>query len=256
MKLSKTFLSATIAVTALIFLQSCDKEDGGINSPITQNPATVTQPTPDYSNVANYNGTLATINFGYSILGFVIEYSMGFASLGHPTAVNAGTVTVNGDTVGSYSQEGQVYYNSFNTTNPSALPDVNFDGSTHTWNVAGGNGIPAFSAGVTSPTLFAITLPADNDTITKAGGLQITWTGAAAGPDSLLLMVAATNGGSLVRQGVTNSGNYTFSSTDLAPLTGTAIVSVVKYRYALSAQGGKTYVLVSEVVKTKTITLE
>ncbi|MBI5476582.1 MAG: hypothetical protein HY964_07570 [Ignavibacteriales bacterium] len=256
MKLQKMFLLFVIVLSTLTVFQACKKEDSGVNVPITQTPTTATQPTPDYSSVANFNGTLATIDFGYNIMGFVIEYSMGFGKLGHPTGVDGGVVTVNGDTIGSYTQSGQVYYNSFNTTNPSALSHVSFDGSAHAWNVAGGNGIPAFSASVTSPTVFAITLPADTARINKSGGLQVTWTGAAAGPDSLLIMLAATSGGSIVRQGLSNSGSYNFSASDLASLSGTTIVSVVKYRYAITNQGGKNYVLVSEVVKTKNITLQ
>jgi hypothetical protein len=255
MKLLKN--AGTFILIVGLFLIGCKKD----NNPATnnnQNPPTNPtsnssgQPLPTFGGVGNTGGVLATIMFSYTFAGFSADFTMGFASLGVP-GVNAGAVSVNGNTLGTQPAGTATYYSSFSSTSPSNLNNTNFDGSTHSWSVAGGNGIPAFSAGVTSPTNFSVTAPAQNATISKSSNLAITWDHPTT-TDSVLIVMVVGNV-VVIKEGLPNSGSATIQSSDMASMSGSGILQVVRYRYAVSAQGGKNYVVVAEIVKQLTITV-
>jgi hypothetical protein len=212
------------------------------------------QPLPTFSNVGGeVGGTMATIQFDFaSFPGLpTLSYGMAFATFG--TGADAGLVRVNSDTLSKMTSGTETYYNTFASTSPKSLNTVSFNGTAHTWNVAGAGTIPAIASfAVTSPSSFSVTSPAANGTVTKASGMTITWTGSSTA-DSVMIVLAG-QGGYVLKQGVTGT-SVTISSTELGSMTGAAVLQIVKYRYATRTVNSKVYVAVAEIVKTVNVTI-
>lgn len=101
--------------------------------------------------------------------------------------IYAGDVSVNSNTLDTINFSGQVLYGM------SPLSGVNFDGSAHSWTVAGGSGIPAFSGSVNSPNgTPTITSPTGGAIVPRNQDLTITWTGT--GSDSAFITVGDAQG--------------------------------------------------------------
>ncbi len=250
----------TLLIVALIGLSSCSKDEnnpvnsnnnGGGNS--LSNPSG--QPIPGLA--GNADGVLVTI--GYEIQtapGFPgVSISMGFASFG--TGVDAGDVSVNGNTLGKTTESGSTFYLTPSPTNPTqTISGVNFDGSNHNWTVAGGNGIPQFSGSVQSPASFGLTAPANNATVSKASGINVTWNNTSSGAKVLVMLVSTTNSSQVyVVEDIADNGSHTIPASSLTNVSGSALLQVVKYRYNSATAGGKSYYMISEVVNNALITI-
>jgi hypothetical protein len=249
----KKILSLVLIVSFLSFF-GCKKDS---SNPIDTsaggqlgNPSG--QPIPT---VANVDGWMATILFGYTapIIGSV-DYSMGYAQFGLTYSVNAGAVTVNANTLTATYNNESTYYTSFSTLSPSTLTGVNFDGtSAHTWTVGGGNGVPAFTASITSPRNFSISSPVSGATVSKASGIPVTWTvvGASASDSIMIVLAPASSGGTAYTSAtLSNSGSFTIPASGISSLSGDVLLQVVKFRYALKTVGSKNYAIISEIVRT------
>lgn len=255
MSRSKSILTASLVIVGM-FLWGCDQLKDVTTAPESSSPTTVAgQPVPDFSTTPGYGGTMATIGFDFSNFGITVPLAIGYAQFGQP-GVDAGVVTVNGDTLAKSSGGSSVNYNSFNSSTPSSLAHVNFDGTAHAWNVSGSTAVPAFSGSVTSPLTFSISKPAANDTISKASGMIITWTGTSGSDSVMIVLKSAAGSSSFVKAGLANSGTYQIASASLTNFTaGSALLFVVKYRYVLKANNSKNYVITSELVKQTSVTM-
>lgn len=252
--MKKKLLFLLFFITFIFF--SCNKSDSP-NSPTNVNPPTSNQsgqPIPTFAGVID--GVLATIQFDFTIQSPFpvppITYKMGFASFNNK---DAGTVKVNSTVIEKNQVGSALYYSSFSPTNPNDLTSVNFNGSAHNWEVTGSADVPAFTGSVTSPSTFTLITPTANATIKKSDGLTIQWTGTSSADSVLIVAVATNNSGYVVKQGVSNSGSYTISASELGNMNGSTLVQVVKYRFSIKNVGTKNFVLVSEVVKAVTVTL-
>lgn len=252
---SKSVLAASLVIAGM-FLWGCDQLKDITTAPESSSPTTVAgQPVPDFSAIPGHGGTMATIGFDFSDFGITVPLSVGYAQFGQP-GVDAGVVTVNGDTLAMSSGGSSVNYSSFNSSIPSSLAHVNFDGTPHTWNISGSTAVPAFSGSVTSPSTFSISKPAANDTITKSSGMTITWTGTS-GSDSVMIVLKSMAGSSsFVKAGLPNSGSYQIASANLTDFkAGSALLFVVKYRYVLKASNSRNYAITSEMVKQASVSI-
>ena len=255
----------TIFIVSLIlfFATGCSSDDNDSNptEPSNNNKAGAPsslngQPAPSGIASENFNGVMATVNYEYeTIPGFpAVSLTLGFASLADGT--DAGAVRVNNNSLSKQSESGSTFYTSVSQTNPTAtLSGVNFDGSAHSWSVAGGNGIPALSGSVNSPTQFSLTSPANNASVSKSSGFDVTWSaGGTAGTEVLIVVIDLSSAESAFSvDGLEDDGNYTVSSSSLDGISGEAMLQVVKYTYNGINSGGKDYYVISEIVKSVTI---
>lgn len=254
----KSLLTITL-FAVLLFFNGCDKTD---DNPVSPGSGSNTgnqsgQPIPT---ILNTNGTLVAISFGYTVPGIPIsvDYVMGYAQLGLPGGIDAGTVSVNSNNLSKSTQGSFTYYNSFSSTNPTSLQNVLFDGSSaHNWSVSGGDGIPSFTASIVPPKDFSITKPTAGSTITKSGGLEIQWSTTGSSTSDSIMIVAATGSGTpYISSILSNSGSHTISASSLGSMSGETVLQVVKFRYTLKSANGKNYAVIAEIVKTVNIKLQ
>ncbi|MCZ7604018.1 MAG: hypothetical protein QY331_06490 [Melioribacteraceae bacterium] len=257
MKLSKIVL--IMMLFSMFLLISCNKEDGSPTEPEdgggSGNTNASGQPMPDFG--GNSDGVLATINYEFQTMpGFpAAQLSMAFAQFG--TGIDGGNVSVNGNSLGKTSQGSTTFYMTPSPSNPTqTLTGVSFDGSNHNWQVSGNGSVPQMSGGVQSPSNFSLTGPANNATVSKSGGINITWSNASNNSNVLVVLAALDNSGSYyAAEGLSDNGSYTIPAGDISGISGQAMLQVVKYNYAPVSAGGKTYYAVAEVVKSVTITV-
>lgn len=256
MKKIKAILSAVLIL--VIFTSCSDKKDNPTEPDNTDNGINNKsgQPMPTFEGTNN-NGVMATINYEFSTYVGIpsVSLTMGFAQFGDK-GVDAGTVSVNGTALGKLTSSGSTYYMSPDPSNPLAtLSGVNFDGSTHNWSISGGNGIPAFTGGVTSPTSFIITAPASNATVSKASGVTVSWTGGSSSKVLVYMISLSGSGSAVFSQDLSDNGSHTFSAAELSKISGQVMIQVVKYKYNEIATGGKSYFAVAEIVKSVNATI-
>jgi hypothetical protein len=258
-KMKNKSLIFFVSLLALLFyFNGCDKADDNPVSPGTGGTSgnQSGQPIPA---ILNTNGTLVAISFGYTVPGLPIsvDYVMGYALLGLPNGVDAGTVAVNGNNLTKSTQGSVIYYNSFSSTNPTSLQNVLFDGSSaHNWNISGGNGIPSFTASLIPPKDFNITKPTAGSNVTKSGGLEVKWsTVGSSASDSIMIVVAGSSGTPYTSSILSNSGTYQISAASISSISGDAVLQVVKFRYTLKTADNKNYAVIAEIVKTVNIVL-
>ena len=213
------------------------------------------QPMPDFSKDEKYNGVLATINYEMTnpIPGMpAISTNIAFASLGD--GVDAGAVAVNSNDIGKMNAGGKTYYMVPNMGNPTqTLNNISFDGSNHSWNVGGANGVSSFNGSVKSPSTFNMTSPSQSATINKSGGIQIKWNGGTSSRVHVQITSINNSGTTKYQSDLSDNGTYAFSSSDLSSLSGECLVYVVKYNYSSVSSNGKNYYLIAEVVKSVTV---
>jgi len=259
MQMKKSFLFfATAFLAVSLFFAGCKKEDSTPTTPPDTTPTKKTdQPIPEFGGAVD--GVVAAIQFSYNLPGVpapynIISMDMGFANFGDGT--DAGTVTVNGEAIAKITSGSTIYYNSFASTDPLNPPtslDLNWNGSTHAWSVAGAGSTPAFTINVTSPSSFTISNPTSSTVASKTSNLTVTWSGAnASSADSVMIFLLPLSGtGTTFTTTTTNrTGSYTIPSSQLSAISGDAMLEIVKYRYATTTVSSKTYVGVAEIVNT------
>ncbi len=258
MKSLKLFYTLLIAV--LIGLSSCSKDESNPVDPTNPGGTGLSgnasgQPIPGAA--ANADGVMATISYEFQAVPGVpaVGLTMGFAQFG--TGIDGGDVSVNGNTLGKTAASGSTFYMSPSATNPTqSLTGVSFDGSSHNWNVTGGNGIPQFSGSVPSPRPFNLTAPANNATVSKANGINVTWDNPTSNSKALVLLASTTNSSQVyVADDLADNGSHTIPASSLTNISGSALLQVVKYTYNNASAGGKNYYMISEIVKSVTVTV-
>jgi hypothetical protein len=243
-------------LTILIF--GCDQ----ITNPLSPETSELSnslsgQPLPSLAKEANYNGVLASIGYEVQISESLpsTSISMGFAQIGK--LVDAGTVSVNNSELNKVDKDGKIFYLSPSPENITGLSNVNFDGSDHTWNITGNDSVSAFTGSITSPTAFNLSSPENNVSINKADGIDVTWSGNSSDTKILIIVLSEnTDVKPYVKENIPDNGQFTIPGSELGELTGKVYLQVAKYNYTTQSSNGKNYLLISEVVKLKTITLQ
>lgn len=256
--MKKIKLLFTIFLTFAVFISCSEKknnptEPGNTDNGIKNKSG---QPIPTFEGT-NFNGVTAAISYEFAPNPSIpaVSMTMGFAQFGDK-GVDAGTVSVNGTALGKLASSGSTYYMSPDPTNPLAnLSGVYFDGSAHNWSVSGGNGVPAFSGSVTSPSSFFITAPASNATVSKASGVTVSWTGGTSSRVLVYMIALSGSGAAVFSQDLADDGSHTFTASELTSISGQVMIQVVKYRYNEIATGGKSYYAIAEIVKSVNATI-
>ncbi len=260
--LNRKLVFSLFLFISTLFLISCDKlenpldiqQNGNGNSVVSNKTG---QPIPQIGEDAELGGVLSTIKFDVQAAEGLPSASvvMGFASFGNEE--DAGTVSVNGNELGKSEYDGKVYYMSPSLGSFESLSNVEFDGSEHNWEVSGGGGISAFSAGVESPSDFEVLSPSADSVVNKAEGLEVSWSGQSDNEKMLFVLVGMDgNADPYVKQEVPNNGSFTIPASALSGFSGKVLLQVVKYKYSFAASGGKQFLLISEVVKSVPVTLQ
>jgi hypothetical protein len=234
----------------LIPFLGCKKDE----NPVSPNPPggsgntnPTGQPIPTFSETNN--GVLVTINYQQNVFGLTVDMAMAFARFGE-SGVDVGNVSVNGNQVGKVTAGNSTHYIVPNQSTPDLTLD--FNGTVHNWTVQGGNGVTGFTASVTSPRSFNVTAPANNATVSKASGFNITWSGGSSSR-VMITLVSQSGGGYFVASNLNDTGSYGITPANLSNFSGSALLQVVKYNYVVKESGGKNYIVVSEIVKTLNI---
>lgn len=259
-KILEYILIFILTLSTLAFISACSKDDsptepennGGSNE--YSNPSG--QPTPNFASDPNYGGLMATINYEFQTLpGFPpANLALAFAQFGEGT--DGGDVVVNQNTLGKNQIEGRAFYLVPSLSNPTqVLSNVNFNGSAHSWTVAGVNEISSINGSVSSARTFSLTSPANDAVITASNGINITWNGGTS--SRVLVVLASTSGGNnyVAFEDLDDDGSHTIAANELGEIHGGALLQVVKYNYSSVNAGGKNYYIISEVVRSASITL-
>ncbi|MCF8241799.1 MAG: hypothetical protein K9J16_10465 [Melioribacteraceae bacterium] len=245
-----------LLMSSLVFV-ACNKDEGPAEptgdgtTDGTTNPTG--QPLPSFEG-EDFAGVMVAIQYGYSFGGFDMNLAMGFASFG---GADGGNVSVNGNTLTKNSSDGSTYYMApdFATDPPATLDGVSFNGSAHNWSVSGNGDIPSMSGSVISPSTFTINSPASGVTVSKADGLNITWNSTGGTAKVLISVIPMSGGDPVIVQDLENDGDHTLSASELGSISGETMIQVVKYTYNTADAGGKTYVMIAEIVKSVTVTV-
>lgn len=240
-----------------LMLTSCKKDDNPTN-PGGGGGGTAGTPTSQFGafpvpSVADIGGVFGVVDLPITVSGFTVESKIAFGGFYSGTS-SSGTLVYGGDVkIGTISMDTSVSGSNTLYSLPgkhltSTSPTVAFDGTTvATFTMAGGSGgITAFTASVTPPVPSSITAPVANATLSHSSAQAITWDHAT-GTDTVLVYATDANGHQAVKNGlVASAGTVTLSTTDLASFSGNGIIMVVKYRYAITAHGGKNYAVIGE----------
>lgn len=156
----------------------------------------------------------------------------------------AGAVTVNGNKLDTSSYP--PYYNYFSYS--SGFPGVRFDGSNHSWNVAGKDNQPAFTGAVASPSTFpVISTPASNATVSPTQPLVISWS--AGTPDVLITLYQLDEGYNTTayRAIVVNGNSFTIEAAKLQGFkSGKTRMNISSINRKVVTAEGKRYLLLAE----------
>ncbi len=236
----------------LIVLTGCKKEESPTEPPSGNNQGgnPTGQPIPTFS--GDYNGVLATISYQQTISGLTADFAFGFARFG-ADGVDAGNVSVNGINIGKMTTSNSTYYIAPSATNP--VFSLDFNGTSHNWNVQGGNGVTGFTGSVNNPRAFIVTAPANNATVSKSAGLNVTWNNFGGSSKVMIVLVGQSGGAYFSAMDLSDNGSYNIAASDLSNFSGSALLQVVKYNYVTRESGGKNYILVSEIVRAVSLTI-
>lgn len=246
------FVVITLFVVVIV---GCKKEDNPAESTSTTDISNPTgQPMPSFSEQADYGGAMASIYYYMAapIAGFP-DIATSAATAVFNGGVDAGAVTVNNNSLGKLASGGKTYYMAPDVNNPLNQLNLSWNGTNHSWNVAGANGIPALTGIVRSPNDYSVTSPTASSSVSKASGIQIRWSNPSSAK-ALIQIVNVSNKSQIkVYQEVADNGSYTIPAADLTNFSGDCMIFVVKYNYTSTTASGKKYYFISEVVKSVTI---
>lgn len=249
--MKKTFLPFLIVFVTVTFLFVGCKKDESPTSP-TDKTAKVPEsgyPIPTFG--VSVGGVLSTIQVGYTTNTNTYETHLDIGFVYFGTGIDAGTVSVNEKTINKKTEGSSVYYTSIDPSNPSPSLDLYWNGATHAWNVSGSGNIPAFTLNVSSPTAFIVRNPAALSLISKNSALNVTWSGASStSTDSMMIVLIPVTGSGSTFMATTNNktGSYTIPANQLSEFSGSVLLEVVKYRYEMKTEGGKSFFGVAEIV--------
>jgi hypothetical protein len=232
-----------VMITGMI---SCKKTD---NPATPNNPAQ--GPTPYTPAPGNVAGAFVAVQMKYTYnmeglpIPVDIESEIGtggvYTSVGATTFVDAGAISVNGNSLDKQSNNSYL-----KAAFPGQTPDdLGFDSGAD-WNIGGAGSVAAFSYSHSGgfPS-FTGTMPTE---ITKASGLTISMS-SLSNADSVYILIAA--GGTSIFKGYDGSvSSITLSAADLAGLPvvtdRTAYLEVLPVRIKVQTIGGKDYAFVKE----------
>ncbi len=243
-------------ITILLF--GCDQLTNPLSpetSELSQNLSG--QPLPSLAKKVDYEGVLASIGYEVQINENLpaTSISMGFAQVGK--LVDAGKVSVNNSELNKIEKDGKIFYLSPGPQNLTGLSNVSFDGSQHNWSVEGNDSIASFTGSITSPTAFTVSAPENNSTINADNDIEVTWDGSAS--DSKILIIVLSENKDIapyVKENLPDNGSFTIPASALSNFSGKVYLQVAKYNYTTQSSNGKNYLLISEIVKLKTLTIE
>ena len=256
MNINKLLLASILL--SFFLLMSCSSDDSNPTEPDNGTPQQNSNPSgqPLPSMAQGGDGILATISYEFqSAPGFpAVGLKMGFAQFG--SGVDGGTVSVNSNSLGKTTASGTTFYISPSPSNPTqTLTGISFDGSNHSWQVSGSGDVAQMSGSVVSPTNFSVSSPANNASVNKANGINVAWSNSSASSRILVVLAAIDNSGNYYYADIDDTGSYTIPASDIGGFSGQCMLQVVKYNYNSVSAGGKTYYLVSEIVKSVTVTV-
>jgi len=164
--------------------------------------------------------------------------------------VNAGTVSVDGEDM-TYNSGIYIY-------TPDALNPTGLSFGNPSWNVAGGNGIPAFnyttSNGMPSITSFqnsSTTVDVSSDYTLGLGTASVNLS------DSLYFGVYGPSGNLYITKARSQGSSHTFTAAEMATVgKGAGYVQIAAYRFQEFMTGGKNFAFVNEGVLTQAVTLQ
>lgn len=250
MKSIKYFIM--IILIAGFILNGCKKEDNPTEPNTTKDISNPTgQPMPSFSSTADYGGAMASINYYVAApIAGLPDISTNAASAIFGDGIDAGAVTVSGNQLGKLTAGGKTYYMAPDMNNPMNVLNLSWNGATHSWSVAGGNGIPAISGSVKSPSDYSITSPTANASVTKSNGIQVKWSNTSTTSKIVVQIInIKDNGQAKVYQELTDNGSFTIPAADLTSFSGDCQLFVVRYNYNPVSASGKKYYMISEIVK-------
>jgi YHS domain-containing protein len=249
MKQAKLFLM--ILAVVVLAVTGCKKEDTPTEVTSSTNISNPTgQPMPNFETQADYGGAMASIYYYMaSPIAGLPDVATNAASAIFNGGVDAGAVVVNNNSLGKISASGKTYYMAPDVNNPFNQLTLSWNGTNHSWNVAGANGIPAITGSVKSPYDYSVTLPTANTSVAKANGIQVKWSNTSSAKALIQIVNISNKSQVKVYQEVADNGNYTIPAADLTNFSGDCMIFVVKYNYSSTTAGGKKYFFVSEVVK-------
>lgn len=248
------FIRLSLIIIMVLVFSSCKNEDNPTEPTNSSNQSNPTaQPVPNFADQQDFNGLMATLRFSQiSVPGFPsVETDMAFAMFGN--GVDAGSVTVNNTSLGKMNQGGKTLYIVPDPANPMQYLNLSWNGSNHSWNVSGGNGIPAITGSVRSPNDFNITQPSSNAIVSKSGGIQVRWSNTSTTSKILVQIVSTSNGQVKYYQELSDNGSYTIPASDLSAFSGDCMLFVVRYTYNSTTASGKKYFFVAEIIKSISI---
>lgn len=251
------FLSIVLFVLAITF-SGCKKESNPTEPTTTTDITNPTgQPMPSFANQTDIIGVMATVYYYMAApIPGLPDIATSAATAIFNNGVDAGAVTVNNNNLGKLNAGGKFYYMAPDVNNPMNQLNLSWNGATHSWNVTGGNGIPAISGSVKSPFDYSVSQPTANASVTKSTGLQVKWTNTSSTTKMLIQIVNVKDKGQAkVYQDIADNGSFTIPSADLSSFSGDCMLFVVKYNYNILTVSGKKYVIVSEIVKSVNIKL-
>ncbi len=247
-----------LMLVTILIIASCKEENP--TEPVPEESGNLSgQPLPYSSGADNFNGILATIQYEYDagVPGFPpVDFAMGYAQFGN--MVDAGTVSVNNTNLSKSKQGDRVFYILPGPGSTNQLDNANFDGSLHQWKVSGSGNIPSFEGEISSAIKFELKTPLNGSTISKNSDLSITWQKSGYADQRILINLVSVNDSKVVfsEEDLADNGVYTIESSKINSLNGEVLIQVVKYRAKEISVNGKVYLIISEVVKSVTVSVK
>lgn len=266
MTLKRLFIINAITLVSIGALSSCKKE--GCTDPLATNynPAAVTDDgscetatasalAPPSGYTPTYPGTFATL-IGIKSISTTstpigpINTEIGtavavFSEDGGANFMSAGTVSVDGNNLSAQTNNSYVY--TPGQSNPAGITY----GSTQNWSGTGA-GWPSFNA--STSVGFPSVAEISSSDVTMSSGYTLNC-GSAVNADSIYFSVYGPNGTAMkiIGGGVSS---YTFSASDLNALgAGSGFVQIVGINYDPQTIGGRTYYILNETARTKSVNI-
>jgi len=229
----------------LIFTGCTEKTEVNPENPTNNN----TTNNASFSFPNSYGTLVAVKSISYQVVaGIQIPIEVNTATAAFPSApgsstfVDAGGVTINTKAMTKNTNNSYVYDD---LVNPLDFNNV-------TWNVAGGNSIPAFNYTDDNkwPSFSGFdALPA---TVTKSTGLTVALGNAVMNADSIYVIVADGNGEFVLKRYGGNVAQATVTSNDLSSVaSGTGMIQVVPWNFDMEDFSSKDFYFVLEAVYSK-----
>jgi len=266
MTLKRLFIINAITLVSIGTFSSCKKE--GCTDPLASNynaaatsddgsceTATASTTAPPSGYTPSYTGTFATL-VGIKTISTTstpigpINTEIGtavavFSEDGGANFMTAGTVSLDGNNLSAQTNNSYIY--TPGQSNPTGLSF----GSTQNWSGTGA-AWPSFNAS-TSVGFPTVTEISSSD-VTMSSGYTLNC-GSAVNADSIYFSVYGPNGTAMKIIGG-GASSYTFSASELSGLgAGSGFVQIVGINYDPQTIGGRSYYILNETARTKSVNI-